>query len=291
MARLAIMNADSKAPKPPILFLHGVFGKPSLVEPWMKFLENAGYAVHTPTLPGREPTDDATLARTGLEECFAVALDAYDRLGEPPIVIGHSMGGLLTQKLAAARSPRAVILLASVPSGVLWPRVRSVPHLFPILPKVLAGKPFLPSARTMREVPLSTLPAAEREQLIPQLVRDSGRVFRELSMGARSTKVDAAKVTCPVLCVSAGSDENVAQWISRAIAKRYGAEHQVHPDAPHWIIAESLVDQVAPPVLEWLRRTMSQSSASDRAEVPLGDDPLHQGGARARQPTPPRAVP
>jgi pimeloyl-ACP methyl ester carboxylesterase len=207
-------------------------------------------------MPGREPADDAVLSRTGIEDCFAIALDAYDRLGEPAIVIGHSMGGLLTQKVAAARTPCAAVLLASVPPGVLWPRPRSMPHLFPILPRILAGEPFLPSTRTMREVPLSTLPVAEQEELIPRMVRDSGRVFRELSTGAASTKVDAARVTCPVLCVSAGSDENVAQWISQRIAKRYGAEHQLHPGAPHWIIAESLIDQVAPPVLDWLRRTV-----------------------------------
>jgi alpha-beta hydrolase superfamily lysophospholipase len=124
------------------------------------------------------------------------------------------------------------------------------------MPKVLAGKPFLPSARTMREIPLSTLSTAEQDAVLPRLVRDSGRVFRELSMGASSTKVDASKVTCPVLCVSAGSDANVAPWISRSIAKRYGAEQQDHPGAPHWIIAESLVHQVVPPVLEWLRRTV-----------------------------------
>jgi pimeloyl-ACP methyl ester carboxylesterase len=251
-----VMTAEPTLAKPPILFLHGVFGTPSLVAPWTKYLENAGYAVHTPTLPGREPTDDALLAKTGIEDCFAVALDTYDRLGEPAVVIGHSMGGLLAQQLAAARTPRAAVLLASVPPGVLWPRLRSVPHLFPIMPKIVAGQPFLPSARTMREVPLSTLPDAEREELIPQLVRDSGRVFRELSVGARSTRVDATKVTCPVLCVSGGADENVAQWISRGIAKRYGAEHQAHAGAPHWIVAESLVDQVVPPVLDWLRRTL-----------------------------------
>jgi alpha-beta hydrolase superfamily lysophospholipase len=186
--------------------------------------------------------------------CFAVALDAYDRIGEPAVVIGHSMGGLLAQKIAAARDPLAVVLLASVPPGVLWHRLRSVPHLFPIMVKILAGRPFLPSARTMRDVPLSTLPAAEQDALIPRLVRDSGRVFREMSMGASSTRVRASDVTCPVLCVVAGSDENVAPWLSRRIAKRYGAEQQHHPRLPHWIIAESALDEVAPPVLEWLRR-------------------------------------
>jgi alpha-beta hydrolase superfamily lysophospholipase len=77
-----------------------------------------------------------------------------------------------------------------------------------------------------------------------------------MSMGAASTKVTASQVTCPVLCVSAGSDRNVAPSISRRIAKRYGAEHQDHPGKSHWIIAESAIDDVAPPVLEWLRRTV-----------------------------------
>ena len=129
------------------------------------------------------------LRSTGIEDCFNVALDAYDRLDEPPIVIGHSMGGLLTQKIAAARLLRAVVLLASVPPRILWPQLPALPHLFPVLPAVLAGKPFLPSSRTMRNVPLNTLPAAEKDELIPQLVRDSGRVFREMSLGASSTRV------------------------------------------------------------------------------------------------------
>ncbi|KAA0084451.1 alpha/beta fold hydrolase [Mycolicibacterium sp. P9-64] len=252
------MEADpTTRPKPPILFLHGVFGKPSLLQPWKRLLESEGYVVHAPALPGREPTDDAVLAGIGIEDCFTVALDAYDQIGEPAIVIGHSMGGLLTQKVAAAREPRAAVLLAPVPPGILWPQLRSLPHLFALVPKILAGKPLLPSARTMREVPLNTLPTVEREALIPELVRDSGRVFREMSTGAASTRVAASQVRCPVLCVSAGSDRNVAPWISRRIAKRYGAEHQDHPGKPHWIIAESAIGDVAPPVLEWLRRTVT----------------------------------
>jgi hypothetical protein len=41
------------------------------------------------------------------------------------------------------------------------------------------------------------------------------------------------------------------------IAAQYNAEHQVHPGLPHWIIAESAVDQVAPPVLDWLTKTLN----------------------------------
>lgn len=262
---------DTATPtNPPILFLHGVFGTPSLLTPWTDFLESAGYAVHAPALPGREPSDDAVLARTGIRECFAVALDAYDRIGEPAIVIGHSMGGLLAQKIAATRSPLAAVLLAPVPPGVLWPRPRALPHLVPLMPSILAGRAFLPSARTMREVPLNTLPTAEQEELIPRLVRDSGRVFREICMGAAATKVRASDVTCPVLCVSAGSDQNVAPWISRRIARRYGADRQDHSGKPHWIIAQSALDEVAPPVLEWLRRRVLQRTQVSPTDHALG---------------------
>ena len=180
---------DDSDAKPPILFLHGFFGRPSLLEPWTRYFEPASLTATHPPFRDVTRINDDVLRSTGIEDCFNVALDAYDRLDEPPIVIGHSMGGLLTQKIAAARSPRAVVLLASVPPGILWPQLPALPHLFPVLPAVLAGKPFLPSSRTMRNVPLNTLPAAEQDELIPQLVRDSGRVFREMSLGASSTRV------------------------------------------------------------------------------------------------------
>ena len=247
---------ESENAKPPILFLHSVFGTPALMEAWTQFFGAAGFECHAPAMPGREPTRDDVLARTGIGECFDVALAAYDGLNAPPIVIGHSMGGLLAQKIAAARTPRAAVLLASVPPGILWPQFNALPYLLPVLPRVLAGRPFHPSAKTMREVPLNTLSPPEQDELIPQLVRDSGRVFRELSMGSSSTRVNAADVSCPVLNVSGGSDRNVAQWISRRIAALYNAEHQVHPGLPHWIVATSLLDTVAPPVLHWLNRTL-----------------------------------
>jgi pimeloyl-ACP methyl ester carboxylesterase len=242
--------------KPPILLLHGIFGRPSLMEPWTRFFTEAGFRCHVPALPGRDPSDDAVLGRTGVGEMVDVALAAYDEIGEPAIVIGHSMGGLLTQKVAAARNPLAAVLLAPVPPGVLWPQLKVLPRIVGLMPTVLAGRPFLPSPSVMRRVPLNTLASDEQDRLIPNLVRDSGRAFRALLLGAPITRVDADDVTCPVLCVSAGADRNVAQWTSRRIAARYHAEHQVHPGLPHWIIAESALQQVAPPVLDWLRRTL-----------------------------------
>lgn len=253
--------------KPPILFLHGVFGRPALWRPWTEFFTSAGYSCHAPTMPGRDPTDDQVLRRTGIADCFEVAVRAFDEIdpepgapGHRPVVIGHSMGGLLGQRLAAVRDPAALVLLASIPPGVLWPQPRVMHNLLPVLPAIMAGRPMLPSEQIMRTVPLSTLSRDEQDDLLPRLARDSGRVFREMSLGAKSTRVDPEQVRCPVLCVSAGADRNVAPWISRRIAARYRAQQQVHPGLPHWIIAESALDQVAPPVLSWLEQQLQRET-------------------------------
>jgi alpha-beta hydrolase superfamily lysophospholipase len=77
-------------------------------------------------------------------------------------------------------------------------------------------------------------------------------------LGSRDTRVHRGAVTCPVLCVSGGADRNVANWISRRIARRYRAEHQHHPRLPHWIVAASALDEVAPGVLRWLDATLER---------------------------------
>jgi pimeloyl-ACP methyl ester carboxylesterase len=261
--------ADSSA-LPPILLIHGTFGRPGLFGPWLRYLEHAGFECHVPTLPGRDPTDNAVLRRTGLQESFEAVLHARNRLDAPPVLVGHSMGGLLAQKLAAVSETAGLVLLASIPPGILWTQPRAVPHLLPLLPGILAGRPIFPSEKTMRAIPLSTLTASEQDQLIPQLVPDSGRAFRAMSFGTRPTRVKRGAVRCPVLCVSGTSDLNVSNRTARMIARRYKAEHHVHAGAPHWIIAESLLDDVAPRVLYWIHNEVVSTSTTQthRTQAP-----------------------
>ena len=247
--------ADRDA-RPPILFLHGLFSNPRLIADWAEFLESAGYTCHTPAMPGHDPVDRDVLSRITLSDYINHALSAYDELDEAPIVIGHSIGGLIAQHVAAARDPKALVLLASVPPGVLWPQLRSVPHLLPLMPSLLAGRPLRPSDRTFREIPLYGLPEAEQSEIIAKFVPDSAHVFTSLSLGTRDTRVVKGAVSCPVLCVTGDADRNVANWISRRIARRYRAVHHHHPRLPHWIVARSALHQVAPPVLSWLEATL-----------------------------------
>jgi pimeloyl-ACP methyl ester carboxylesterase len=231
------------------------------MQPWADRAAAAGHECHVVRLPGRDPSDLQALRRTTLDDLHQVVLEACDALDAPPIVIGHSLGGLLGQRLAADRECAALVLLASAPPGMLVAQLRALPHLVRLMPAILAGRPLLPVESTMRNVPLSTLSRAEQDEVLPQLVPDSARVFRSMVLGVRATRVRAERVDCPVLSVSASEDRNVSARASRRIAARYGADHQVHSGAPHWIIADSLLDDVAGGVFDWLDATLRLASA------------------------------
>lgn len=250
--------------KPPILFLHGMFAHPGLMSDWVALLRDAGYDVAVPAMPGHDPVDRDVLTRVTLTDYVDTALAAYDDLPEAPIVIGHSIGGLVAQHVAAARDPIALVLLAPVPPGILWPQLHSLPHLAPLMPNILRGRPIMPSDRTFRDVPLYGLPPEEQAEIAARFVPDSAHVFRSMSLGTRDTRVDPRSVTAPVLCVSGGSDRNVSTATSRQIARRYRAEHQHHPRLPHWIIATSAIGEVAPGVLRWLDTTLDRMRSPAR---------------------------
>lgn len=253
--------------RPPILFVHGTFSRSALFAPWVRYFEAAGFECHAPSLPGREPSDPDALRRLGMGDLLDALLALREAMPAPPIVIGHSMGGLLGQQLAATSPCAALVCVASAPPGVLWAQPRALPHLARLLPAILAGRPLLPSERTLRAVVFNDLSEGEQRDLIPELVPDSGRAFRSLILGL--SRVARDDVRCPVLCVSGGADRNVSGRISRSIAARYDAEHHVFPGRGHWLIAESAVADIAPMVLGWLRRAVGEP-LSARTPIPPG---------------------
>src|ERR1035441_10945961 len=94
-----------------ILLVHGAFGGAWCWEPVMPGLRAAGHDVQALDLPG-DGEDQTPLAQ--------VTLDAYARRvcgalasGEPAVLVGHSMGGIVVTQ-AAARSPQHVAALIYV---------------------------------------------------------------------------------------------------------------------------------------------------------------------------------
>ena len=100
--------AASAGRRPPLLFLHGMMAGAWYWANYQRFFTGRGYASYAVNLRGRygsRPVPDVGKIRMGefLDDALAVART----LAEPPVVVGHSMGGLVAQKLAEAGAVRA----------------------------------------------------------------------------------------------------------------------------------------------------------------------------------------
>jgi pimeloyl-ACP methyl ester carboxylesterase len=105
---------------PPILFIHGAFCGGWAFDDFRTAFEAIGYETHAPNLPHHERGADLDLlAQTGVAEYADAFADYARELSGPPILIGHSLGGLVAQLVAVRMPCAALVLLApSAPWGV-----------------------------------------------------------------------------------------------------------------------------------------------------------------------------
>ena len=134
-------------------------------------------------------------------------------LGEEPIVVGHSLGGLIAQKIAEMGLCRGMALLAPAPPAMLTAQPVAVPAYLRMLPKILPGRPLVPACDVCSTIALNCVPKAEHAAIHARLIHESGKAYREMIFGL--IKVDAGKVRCPVLVVNGGKDRIISPALAR----------------------------------------------------------------------------
>src|SRR3982751_5195960 len=124
IGNLTLASAQPRASgetKPPILYIPGYFASAWVYESYLPFFAERGYAGFALNLRGREGSplpSSTTLGEVTLndyiEDARQVARWLAERLGDP-IIFGHSMGGLIAQKLGEEGLARALVLLSPAP--------------------------------------------------------------------------------------------------------------------------------------------------------------------------------
>ena len=133
-------NAPDPAAPDTIVLIHGFWVTPRSWEKWVGRYEGKGYHVLTPTYPGFEvevealredPSPIEALTFPAIIEHIGGIIDGLDK---PPIIIGHSAGGALTQILLDHGYGAAGVAIDSVPPEGVWVTpVSQIRSLFPIL--------------------------------------------------------------------------------------------------------------------------------------------------------------
>jgi len=251
--------------KPPVLMIHGAFCGPWSMQGLKKKFEAAGYRVSTPALRFHDVArPPAALGTTGLND-YAADLEAEIKtLGKPPILVGHSMGGLLAQMLAARQDVAALILLApSAPWGTPPTTLFEIGaaqslHMHPGYWNMVLE----PNRDVALAHSLDRLPRHMRDEVFGHFVPESGRAtFEIMNWGLdlnRASEVDVDAVTAPLLFLTGSEDRiNPPSTVERIAALyKNRATHEVLDGMGHWLIGEPGWEKLAERSLKWLEKKL-----------------------------------
>ena len=243
--------------EPPVLLIHGIFGGAWYLEGYQRHFSSLGISSYALDLRGHHtsrPVDD--LGKVRIADYVEDVSDAFRWIREKhamaPVVIGHSMGGLVAQKFAEGETPAGLVLISPAPP-------RGVPLINPkialrqvkYLPKLLMSKVLEGTPQEHIDTSMNRMAAELRMEVAMRFVPDSGRAAREMSLG--SVSVDAAKVRCPVVCIAGLDDLFIPPRITRRVARRYLAPFWRYPQHAHFFVMEPGWEKPVEDITKWIR--------------------------------------
>ncbi|TRW83324.1 alpha/beta hydrolase [Mycolicibacterium sp. 018/SC-01/001] len=123
-----------------IVFIHGLWVSHTAWEPWIDYVGQYGHQAIAPAWPGELPTveqsrhDPAAQAGFGIDEVTAHYARILADFDTPPVVIGHSFGGLIAQKLLGENAAAAAVAIDPAPiKGVKPLPFAQLRSAFPVL--------------------------------------------------------------------------------------------------------------------------------------------------------------
>ncbi|MDP4132041.1 MAG: alpha/beta hydrolase [Bacteroidota bacterium] len=255
--------------KKTIVFIHGLWIHASSWQPWMDFFNERGYQTLNPGWPGDSATvaecraNPQAIANRGVTEVADSYAKLIASLAEPPIVIGHSFGGLLTQVILGRGIAAAGIAIDPAPMKGVW----QLP--FSALKASLAvlGNPFnLKKAVSLSFDQFSygfanAVPEAEARELYERwTIPAPGRPLFQAafaSIAGSETKVNTANSTRGPLLITGGEKDHIAPPVlGRASLKKYNSsmitEFKLFEGRGHSLVVDHGWKEIAGYALAWL---------------------------------------
>ena len=264
-------NTPATAAPDTIVLVHGFWVTPLSWEKWVERYEGEGYRVLTPTYPGFEggvealredPSPIEALTFPAIIERIGGIIDELD---SPPIIIGHSAGGVLTQILLDHGYGAAGVAIDSVPAeGIRATPVSQIRSLFPIL-KNPANRHkavgFTPEQFHFAFA--NTLSREESDEVYERYhIPASGRLVwvgatANFTPGHQENYVNFKNEDrAPLLFIAGGEDNIMPPSVNQSNVKHYRhtrsvTDYKEFPGRSHYTVGQDGWEEVADYALEW----------------------------------------
>lgn len=245
--------------KPVLVLLHGLWSNSSCWQPWASHFANLGWEGWAVNLRGRfEPHALDVLRQVTFERCVEDLRQVIRVAPFPPVLLGHSFGGLIAQKAAEEAQLSALVLLSSLPAGDIRtdpPRTLRLLRL-KYLPLLWLGQPFRLEEKDFGRNWLALVPEHLRGEIHRRMVPESARLARLFFR--RSVRIESRRIACPVLVIGGIADRVVGVAAQRAWAQRLGADFQAYPEHGHSIMQEEQSERVVSDIHRWLIQRLGE---------------------------------
>jgi pimeloyl-ACP methyl ester carboxylesterase len=246
-----------------IMMIHGMWAGGWVWSDYISIFEERGYRCLAPTLryhdaPPLQPP--AALGRTSLLDYAKDLQEKIEKLDQFPVLMGHSMGGMLAQMLGARGLAKGLVLLSPMPpQGFNVISLASLRMFRETLKRWgFWRNPTRPTFGDAAASMLGHLPGDEQRRIYERLVHESGRVACETGfwfLDRRAAKyVDASHITCPVLLVAGAEDTLHPPAMMRKVARRYEpySTYVEFPGRGHWLVGDPGWRTIAERIADWL---------------------------------------
>jgi pimeloyl-ACP methyl ester carboxylesterase len=273
----------------PVLFIHGLWLHSTSWQPWIDLFQQEGYAPSAPGWPGDPDTveearqNPESIADHGIDDVVEHYAGIIRELDTLPILIGHSFGGMIAQKLLGQDLAAAAVAIdAAQIKGVLPLPLSALRSTLPVF-KNPANKHRAVSltAEQFRFAFGNAIPEAESDELFARwTIPAPGKPLFEAAAANFNPHSPAEADTAnpgrgPLLLMSGGKDHTVPETVTRATLKQYRhseavTEFLTFPDRGHSLTIDGGWRGVADEALAWLRRQElggAVSTASAEAEA------------------------
>lgn len=245
-----------------IVIIHGMWARGVLLSNIKNYFEEKGYNCISIDLPGRSNNPGSRIEDFGFMDFVDSAAETIKELDSKPVVIGHSMGGLITHKLAEMGLAKKVVLVTpATQRGVLNVTLDAAVGFMPVVLKPFFWKRPLEPTKKGFDYICAEVPEEVRKKLFGQLVPESGKAFFEISLWGldmnRSTEIDNSKIDCPVFQIAGKKDKIISHKVLSRQAKMISKHvpefrFEVYENHGHGIIWEKGWDKVCDDIYEWI---------------------------------------
>ena len=260
-AMLEVKGMDGSS-RPPLLFVHGAWHGVWCWKPLMDYLAKKGFTGYAFDLPGHGTRKSEGVVGLGIMDYVSEVESAIGELAlVKPILIGHSMGGLIVQKFLEQNEALASVIIAPCPAmgGSFWLPIKYfLCQPIAATTATLGRKTAIRNKKMCERLFFNDIPPEKLEAHFEKLCLESSRAVRQMVIPF--LKLKAAKITsAPVAVAAAGRDyffefKRLQDW-----AEKYGYDFLPFPEAAHNLLSEPEKFEFGKTIYKWLDQKITNS--------------------------------